>query len=112
MSPLELIQRLAALVPRPRLHLIRFHALLAPNARLRPEIISNVPVNANTPSADYAEVPPPVARAPMSWARLLTKPPGAVLNGERRPEGRKPGRAFVNECSRSIWNTARSAAAP
>jgi hypothetical protein len=25
MSPLEFMQRLAALVPRPRLHLIRFH---------------------------------------------------------------------------------------
>ena len=39
MSPLEFLQRLAALVPRPRLHLIRFHGVLAPNARLRPEII-------------------------------------------------------------------------
>jgi hypothetical protein len=36
MSPLELLQRLAALVPRPRLHLIRFHGVLAPNAKLRP----------------------------------------------------------------------------
>ena len=34
MSPLEFMQRLAALVPRPRLHLIRFHGVLAPNARL------------------------------------------------------------------------------
>ncbi|MGP1679479.1 MAG: transposase [Giesbergeria sp.] len=33
-SPLEFMQRLAALVPRPRLHLIRFHGVLAPNARL------------------------------------------------------------------------------
>ncbi|WP_088281862.1 transposase [Ideonella sp. A 288] len=33
MSPLEFIQRLAALVPRPRLHLIRFHGVLAPNAK-------------------------------------------------------------------------------
>ena len=32
MSPLEFMQRLAALVPRPRLHLIRFHGVLAPNA--------------------------------------------------------------------------------
>jgi hypothetical protein len=32
MSPLELMQRLAALVPRPRLHLIRFHGVLAPHA--------------------------------------------------------------------------------
>jgi hypothetical protein len=32
MTPLEFMQRLAALVPRPRLHLIRFHGVLAPNA--------------------------------------------------------------------------------
>ncbi len=30
MSPLEFMQRLAALVPRPRLHLIRFHGVLVP----------------------------------------------------------------------------------
>jgi hypothetical protein len=29
-SPLEFMQRLAALVPRPRLHLIRFHGVLTP----------------------------------------------------------------------------------
>jgi hypothetical protein len=59
MSPLEFMQRLAALIPRPRLHLIRFHGVLAPNARLRPEIIPTVPVNAHTPSADPAEAPLP-----------------------------------------------------
>jgi Putative transposase len=30
MSPLEFMQRRAALVPRPRLHLIHFHGVLAP----------------------------------------------------------------------------------
>jgi Putative transposase len=35
MEPLEFMERLAALVPRPRLHLIRFHGVLAPNAKLR-----------------------------------------------------------------------------
>jgi hypothetical protein len=30
MSPLDFMQRLAALVPRPRLHLTRFHGVLAP----------------------------------------------------------------------------------
>ena len=35
MEPMEFMQRLAALVPRPRLHLIRFHGVLAPNAKLR-----------------------------------------------------------------------------
>jgi len=43
MSPLEFMQRLAALVPRPRLHLIRFHGVLAPNAKLRREIVPSPP---------------------------------------------------------------------
>ena len=93
MSPLELMQRLAALVPRPRLHLIRFHGVLAPHAKLRPEIIPSsghqaghipvpgipgpgipsVPVNTNTPSADHAEAPPAVAPVRLSWARLLKR---------------------------------------
>ena len=47
MSPLELMQRLAALVPRPRLHLIRFHGVLAPHANLRAQIVPSEPVNAH-----------------------------------------------------------------
>ena len=39
MSPLEFMQRLAALVPRPRLHLIMFHGVLAPNAKLRALVV-------------------------------------------------------------------------
>jgi hypothetical protein len=44
MSPLELMQRLAALVPRPRLHLIHFHGVLAPHAKLRPQIVPSAPL--------------------------------------------------------------------
>jgi hypothetical protein len=40
MQPQEFMQRLAALVPRPRLHLIRFHGVLAPNAKLRAAVIA------------------------------------------------------------------------
>jgi hypothetical protein len=43
MSPLEFMQRLAALVPRPRLHLIRFHGVLAPNAKLRALVVPQEP---------------------------------------------------------------------
>jgi hypothetical protein len=39
MSPLEFMQRLSALVPRPRLHLIRCHGVLAPNAKLRSLVV-------------------------------------------------------------------------
>jgi len=46
MSPLEFMQRLAALAPRPRLHLIRFHGVLAPNAGLRAAIVPGAPAQA------------------------------------------------------------------
>ena len=51
MSPLEFMQRLAALVPRPRLHLIRFHGVLAPNAKLRALVVpQEVPQVPETPA--------------------------------------------------------------
>ena len=39
---MEFIQRLAAFIPRPRLHLIRFHGVLAPNAKLRALVVPQV----------------------------------------------------------------------
>ena len=48
--PLEFMQRLAALVPRPGLHLIRFHGVLASNAKLRSEIIPTPVEDATEPS--------------------------------------------------------------
>ena len=39
----EFMQRLAVLVPRPRLHLIRFHGVLAPNAKLRAQVVPHSP---------------------------------------------------------------------
>jgi hypothetical protein len=70
MSPLELMQHLAALVPRPRLHLICFHGVLAPNAKLRPEIVPGGPVNANNTANDHRNAPHHSAPARISWARL------------------------------------------
>jgi hypothetical protein len=49
------LQRLAALVPRPRLHLIRFHGVLAPNAKLRSEIIPSPVEQATEPACDHAQ---------------------------------------------------------
>ncbi|MBU6257285.1 MAG: transposase [Burkholderiales bacterium] len=45
MSPLEFMQRLAALVPRPRLHLIRFHGVPAPNVKLRALVLPQGPAD-------------------------------------------------------------------
>src|SRR5262249_3411701 len=59
-------------VPRPRLHLIRFHGVLAPNAKLRSKIVPNPAECARETSSEDAHAPP---RAParMSWARLLKR---------------------------------------
>ncbi len=79
MGPLEFMQRLAALVPRPRLHLIRFHGVLAPNAKLRSLVVPHgSPKDEQAPGvaasgiqckAETAQVRP----GRISWARLLKR---------------------------------------
>jgi hypothetical protein len=71
MSPLEFVQRLAALVPRPRIHPIRFHGVPAPNAKLRCEIIPSPAEHATEHSTDHAHAQGASAR--MSWAKLLKR---------------------------------------
>ena len=39
LTPLELLEKLAALVPRPKTHLVRYHGILAPAAKWRPSIV-------------------------------------------------------------------------
>ncbi len=73
MSPFEFMQRLAALVPRPRLNLIRFHGVLAPNAKLRPQIIPGRPDTLKDTSDELQGAPPQSTRARISWARLLKR---------------------------------------
>jgi hypothetical protein len=65
-------------VPRPRLHLIRFHGVLAPNAKLRPLVVPQGPQvqEADTEAAAPAECEVETAQARpyrISWARLLKR---------------------------------------
>jgi hypothetical protein len=82
MTPIDFIERLAALVPRPRLHLIRFHGVLAPNAKLRAMVVPQSPGSARprhdgrtqrdadaAASARRADAPAP--RPGLRWADLL-----------------------------------------
>ena len=75
MSPLDFMQRLAALVPRPRLHLIRLHRVLAPNAKMRAQVVAQEP-------EPLAQAAPPAEREPsctrhrpvrLSWAKLFKR---------------------------------------
>ena len=39
LSPLDFLSRLTSLIPRPRIHLIRFHGVFAPNCKYRSLIV-------------------------------------------------------------------------
>ncbi len=96
MSPQEFMQRLAALVPRPRLHLIRFgvrvtslrevsgpqlreHGVLAPNAKLRALVVPQGSPDREEPATEAdsaAECEDETAQVRphrISWARLLKR---------------------------------------
>jgi hypothetical protein len=69
------MQRLAALVPRPRLHLIRFHGVLAPNAKLRELVVPQEP-ESPAQEAKPAECEANCAHhrsVRLSWAKLLKR---------------------------------------
>jgi hypothetical protein len=74
LTPLELIERLATLIPPPRLHRHHDHGVLAPNAPLRAQLIAL----ARPPPASLPEAaPPPHAPVPSParyvWALLLAR---------------------------------------
>jgi len=75
MLSLEVMQRLAALVPRPRLHLIRIHEVLASNAKLRALVVPHGPEQATGNSELTAAEPGCTHSRParISWARLLKR---------------------------------------
>jgi hypothetical protein len=72
MEPLELLEKLAALVPRPRVHLTRFHGVLAPHYKHRSLIVPK-PKTEIQPVTDPIVADQPKSKARMSWARLLKR---------------------------------------
>jgi hypothetical protein len=76
LSPLELIEKLAALVPRPRLNLVRYHGVLAPNAAGREYIVPgprSEETGSDAPCAHAAPTHTPRPAYRLSWARLLAR---------------------------------------
>jgi len=73
MKPLEFLQKLAVLVPRLRLNLIRYHGVLAPNAKLRSQVVpKSIEDNPSEDSVDEVfTLPKP--KQYISWARLLKR---------------------------------------
>jgi hypothetical protein len=94
LSPLELLEKLAALVPLPRLHLVRYGGCLAPHSKLRAAIIL-------TPRQQGLEEPKDRSTSPnWTWARLLKRV--FAIDRERCPvcqQGRLQIIAVIMEAS-------------
>jgi hypothetical protein len=58
-EPLDLIARLAALVPKPRINLIRYHGILAPHHALRAQL---TPARRGRPSTPDTQIRTPAER--------------------------------------------------
>jgi hypothetical protein len=67
LSPLELLEKLAALVPLPRVHLVRYAGCLAPHSKLR-DAITPTPRQQGVDESEASSATPH-----WSWARLLKR---------------------------------------
>ena len=75
LSPLELVEKISALVPPPRRNLVRYHGILAPHAKDREKVV---------PASSDSEAAPgePIATRrnySLSWAALLARTFGLKL---------------------------------
>ena len=69
LSPFELLEKLAALIPPPRLNLIRYHGILAPSARGRAKVVAG---GGNEPKAQSDSTHQPCPHR-LSWCQLLAR---------------------------------------
>ena len=74
-EPLDFIARLAALVPRPRVNLTRFHGVFAPNSKLRALVTPAKRGRGNKARAadETQDQTPAERRAAMTWAQRLKR---------------------------------------
>ena len=84
-SPEDWLARLAALVPRPRAHLTRYHGVFAPNCRMRARVVPSTSATtihkrqrckareASSPSSPLPLNDDGLPMAPMTWAERLRR---------------------------------------
>jgi hypothetical protein len=96
LEPLDFLARLAALVPPPRAHLMRFHGVFAAHAALRAAITPGGKGSGEKKRAAGPERPTPKAIA-MNWARRLKRVFGIEIEQCARRGGRLKVIASIEE---------------
>jgi hypothetical protein len=71
-SPLELIEKLVSLIPKPRANLTRYHGILAPHAKDRSKVVPKKKPEA-TEISSREEEPESIKQHRLSWAQLLKR---------------------------------------
>ena len=69
MTPMELMERLAALVPRPKIHLTRFSGVFAPHYKHRALVVPKPPKREEEQVVSAAIV----SKSRITWAKLLKR---------------------------------------
>jgi hypothetical protein len=98
LEPLDLLARLAALVPPPRMHLTRLHGVFAPHSKLRAAVTpARRGMGAANPLPADPGKPPTPRHVAMSWARRLKRVFGIETDALRAriQVGRREGRFRV-----------------
>jgi len=70
-TSLHVIARLAALVPRPKAHLVRYHGLFAPNARERAGVVPRPKLESKATATDESAAKG--GTTPMGWMARLKR---------------------------------------
>jgi hypothetical protein len=71
-EPLDFIAKLAALVPKPRVNLTRFHGVFAPNSKYRVDVAPAKRGKGNPSQSKEAKTPEQLHPA-MTWAQRLKR---------------------------------------
>lgn len=72
-EPLDFIAKLAALIPKPRVNLTRFHGVFAPNSKYRIEVTPAHRGKGNKGSQSQEERTPEERHQAMTWAQRLKR---------------------------------------
>lgn len=98
MTKQVLMERLCALVPRPRRHLVTYHGVFAPAAGIRQWVVPKVEAEGTSPAV-----------ASGASAELVAAAVRAVVSGgEPRPGGVSPQAEFAESVRRSLSARARA----
>ncbi|WP_437854621.1 transposase [Sorangium sp. So ce363] len=108
MSPTEFMARLAALIPTPKLPLVRYHGVFAPRSSLRSPATPKPPARAAKPEPCPGHVPRPAAPAPAPAPAPASPAPASAGAATPHTWSSRSSRlgAWWNRCRRSVGSEA------